>query len=76
LLTNSTLLTCDVDRTTGFPTEEGQGVTLDSATNTMLLPSANDRFVYGTGYDRTTRNTYEPMQRMRREFRCSRRCRR
>jgi hypothetical protein len=54
LLTNSTLLTYDVDRTTGFPTEEGQGVTLDSVTNTVLLPSANDRFVYVTGYDSTT----------------------
>ncbi len=51
LLTNSTLLTYDVDRATGFPTEEGSGVTLDSVTNTVLLPSANDRFVYVTGYD-------------------------
>jgi hypothetical protein len=53
LLANSTLLTYDVDRTTGFPTEEGSGVTLDSATNTVLVPSANDRFVYVTGYDST-----------------------
>src|SRR5258708_11283256 len=53
LLTNSTLLTYNVDRTTGAPTEQGQGVTLDSVTNTVLLPSANDRFVYVTGYDAT-----------------------
>ena len=51
LLANSTLLTYDVDRTTGFPTEEGQGITLDSVTNTVLLPAANDHFVYVTGYD-------------------------
>ena len=53
LLTNSTLLSFDVDRATGFPTQEGRGTTLDSVTNTVLLPSANDRFVYVTGYDTT-----------------------
>lgn len=47
----STLLTFDVDRQTGFPTEVGQGVTLDAATDAVLLPSANDHFVYVTGYD-------------------------
>lgn len=54
LLTNSTLLTYNVDRTTGNPTEEGTGITLDSVTNTVLLPSANDHFVYVTGYDATS----------------------
>jgi hypothetical protein len=53
LLTNSTLLTYDVDRSSGFPTEVGRGVTLESVTNTVLLPSANDHFVYVTGYDST-----------------------
>src|SRR5258708_19318314 len=48
LLTNSTLLTYNLDRTTGAPTEQGQGVTLDSVTNTVLLPSPTDRFVYLT----------------------------
>lgn len=52
LLANSAVLTYDVDRTTGSPTEEG-GVTLDSAANTVLLPSANDHFVYVTGNDST-----------------------
>ncbi len=42
-----------MDRTTGNPTEQGQGVTLDSVTDTVLLPSANDHFVYATGYDAT-----------------------
>ncbi len=51
LLAGSTVLTYDVDRATGNPTEEGSGVTLDSATNTVLLPSANDHFLYVTGYD-------------------------
>jgi hypothetical protein len=54
LLTNSTILTYNVDRTTGNPTEQGQGVTLDSVANTVLLPSANDRFVYVIGYDATS----------------------
>src|SRR5579862_287750 len=54
LLANSTLLTYNVDRATGNPTEQGQGVTLDSVTNTVLLPSANDHFIYVTGYDATS----------------------
>lgn len=54
LVANTTLLTYDVDRTTGNPTEQGQGVTLDSVTNTVLVPSANDHFLYVTGYDATS----------------------
>ena len=45
------MYTYDVDRTTGNPTEEGSGVTLDAISNPVLLPSANDHFIYVTGYD-------------------------
>ncbi len=51
ILSGSTLVTYDVDRTTGAPTEEGSGVTIDSVNNTVLLPSANDHFLYVTGND-------------------------
>ncbi|HLZ40552.1 MAG TPA: hypothetical protein VKQ11_06310 [Candidatus Sulfotelmatobacter sp.] len=51
LLVGSTVYTYDVDRTTGNPTEEGSGVTLDAISNPVLLPSANDHFIYVTGYD-------------------------
>lgn len=51
LLVGSTLYTYDVDRTTGNPTEEGSGVALSSVSNTVILPSANDHFIYVTGDD-------------------------
>jgi hypothetical protein len=51
LLVGSTVLTYDVDPTTGNPTEEGSGVTLDSVSNTVFLPSSNDHFIYVTGSD-------------------------
>lgn len=51
LLVGSTVYTYDVDRTTGNPTEEGSGTALDSVSNTVLLPSANDHFIYVTGND-------------------------
>ena len=51
ILDGSTLQTYDVDRTTGNPTQEGSGVTLDSANNTVLVPSANDEFLYVLGND-------------------------
>jgi hypothetical protein len=51
LLAGSTVYTYGVDRTTGNPTEEGSGTMLDSVSNTVLLPSANDHFIYVTGND-------------------------
>jgi hypothetical protein len=51
LLVGSTLYTYDVDRTTGNPTEEGSGVGLESVSNTVVLPSGNDHFIYVTGDD-------------------------
>lgn len=51
LLVGSTVYTYDVDPTTGNPTEEGSGVTLDSVSNTVFLPSSNDHFIYVTGDD-------------------------
>jgi hypothetical protein len=51
LLAGSTLYTYDVDRTTGNPTEEGSGVALDSVSNTVIIPAANDHFIYITGND-------------------------
>jgi hypothetical protein len=51
ILSGSTVQTFDVDRTTGSPTEEGSGVTLDPVTNITYLPSVNDEFVYVTGND-------------------------
>ncbi len=51
LLVGSTVYTYDVDPATGNPTEEGSGVTLDSVSNTVFLPSSNDHFIYVTGND-------------------------
>lgn len=51
LLVGSTLHTYTVDRTTGNPTEQGSGVTIDSVANTVILPSSNDHFIYVTGSD-------------------------
>jgi len=51
LLVGSTLYTYDVDRTTGNPTQEGSGVTLDSVANTVILPASSDHFIYVTGND-------------------------
>ena len=51
LLVGSTVYTYDVDPSTGNPTEEGSGVTLDSVSNTVFLPSSNDHFIYVTGND-------------------------
>jgi len=51
VVSGSTLQTFDVDRQTGLPTEEGQGVILPAITGLALVPSANDHFVYVTGYD-------------------------
>ncbi len=53
LLVGSTIYTYDVDRSTGNPTEEGSGVTLDSVSNTVVLPSSNDHFLFVTGNDRS-----------------------
>jgi len=51
LLDGSTVHTYDIDRSTGNPTEQGSGVTIDSVSNTVFLPSSNDHFIYVTGYD-------------------------
>jgi len=51
LLDGSTVHTYDIDRSTGNPTEQGSGVTIDSVSNTVFLPATNDRFIYVTGYD-------------------------
>jgi hypothetical protein len=50
VLTGSTVLTYNVDRQTGYASQEGQGVTLDSATGSaVIVPSADDHFLYVTG---------------------------
>src|ERR1700728_1444374 len=51
IVSGSTLQTFDVDRQTGLPAEQGQGVILPAITGLALVPSANDHFVYVTGYD-------------------------
>jgi hypothetical protein len=47
-LEGSTLQTYDVDRQTGSATEQGQGVTLDTALG-LIVASADGRFLYVTG---------------------------
>jgi hypothetical protein len=51
LLVGSTVYTYDVDRTTGYPTPQGSGVTLDAVSTSAFLPSSNGHFLYVTGYD-------------------------
>ena len=51
LLVGSTIQTYNVDRATGNPTEEGSGVMIDSVSNTVVLPSSDDHFLYVTGND-------------------------
>jgi len=51
LLEGSTVHTYDIDRASGNPTEQGSGVTIDSVSSTVFLPSSNDHFIYVTGYD-------------------------
>jgi DNA-binding beta-propeller fold protein YncE len=51
ILSGATVQTFDVDAQTGFPTEEGSGVMLPAVTDQALVPSADDHFLYVTGYD-------------------------
>jgi DNA-binding beta-propeller fold protein YncE len=51
VLEGATLETYNVDRQTGYATEQGQGVTLEASTgNTTVVASPNDHFLYITGY--------------------------
>jgi hypothetical protein len=51
IVSDATVQTFDVDRQSGFPTEEGQGVILPAITNAAVVPSPDDHFLYVTGYD-------------------------
>jgi hypothetical protein len=58
LLEGSTVQTYDVDRQTGNPTQQGSGVTLDATQNIAIATSANDRFLYVTGYVGSTQSLW------------------
>lgn len=50
-LSGSTVQTYNVDRQTGYPTQQGQGVTLDFTSGpATIVPSANDHFLYVTAF--------------------------
>jgi hypothetical protein len=49
LLEGSTVLTYDVDRQTGYANQEGPGVTVDATQGGVIVPSADDHFLYMTG---------------------------
>lgn len=58
VLAGSTVQTYHVDPQTGFPTQQGQGVILPTATDPALVASKNDRFLYVTGYDSQIREHF------------------
>ncbi len=48
----SIVQTYDIDRQTGFPTQQGQGVTLDFTSGpATIVPDRNDHFLYVTAFD-------------------------
>ena len=47
----SIVQTYNIDRQTGFPTQQGQGVTLDFTSGpATIVPSGNDHFLYVTAF--------------------------
>ena len=58
LLEGSAVHTYDIDRQTGSPTQEGSGVTLDATQTIIMVPSADDHFLYVTGYVGSTESLW------------------